>query len=115
MKRTETVEHKLRIFFRIHQHTLPVLEINDLNTVTGDNDAVRRTKPTRNEVAKVQSLLHSHDERRVFGFGLGSSLQNEGGVVTGVLFHLFINQRATWLFTGIVSESVIKAADLPLR
>ena len=83
------VEAQLRVAFRLHLDTLAILQIDDVQGIFGDHDAVSRAEAARDQVTKVDQLLDSH----LGGGERLSRVQDEGHVSIGALFHLGVVGR----------------------
>ena len=60
----ERVKHHLRIALRFHEHASAVLEVNDAEHISSDDDAVRRSESFWHIARKVKPLLDKRHRRR---------------------------------------------------
>ena len=67
MERAQGVEHHLGIVFRFHEHTHTVFEVDNVQRLIGDNNAVAGAEALRNIAAEIQPLFDGND-------GIGADL-----------------------------------------
>ena len=83
---TECVEHHLGIVFRLYEYAHTVFEVNNVEPVSTDDDAVCRSERLRYITCEVKTLLDKHHRRRNFSH----LFLNERNIVIGTAIHLII-------------------------
>ena len=82
----EHVKHHLWIALRFHEHAHAVLEVDDAERISSDDDAVRRPESFQHIARKVKTLLDKRHRRRDFPH----LFLHECDIIIRAVLHLFI-------------------------
>ena len=95
-ERAQGVQHHLRIFLRVHQDALPILEIDDVQELVRHNQAVAGAEPVRHITGEVQPLFDEDERVGAERLSFYQLFQHELHIPVGVGVHFIAVIRADW-------------------